>query len=72
MLLNRYCSKDSFVQRSQGNRQGKDETEARELLPVKLLPVRQSSSVEEMIEDIEEEEEEAVGDPCWAISRASN
>ena len=70
MLLNRYCSKDSFVQRFQ--RQGKNKAEARELLPVKLPPVRQSSSVKEMIEDIEEEGEEAAGDPCWAISRASN
>ena len=34
--------------------------------------MRQSSSVKEMIVDIEEEEQEPVGDPCWAISRASN
>ena len=33
----RYFSKDSFAQRSQGNRQGKDEAEARELLPVRLI-----------------------------------
>merc|ERR1719237_2062786 len=68
----RYCSTDSFVQRSQGNQQGKEEADTKELLPVRLLPVRQSSSMKEMIEDIEEEEEEAVGDPCWAISRASS
>merc|ERR1719370_688976 len=66
----RYCSKDSFAQRSQGNRQGKDEAEARELLPVRLLPVRQRSSVKEMMVDIEEEKA-ASKDPCWAISRAS-
>ena len=67
----RYCSKDSFAQRSQGNRKLKDKVEPRELLPVRLLPMRQSSSVKEMMVDIEDEKA-AEGDPYWAISRASS
>merc|ERR1712181_17453 len=67
----RYCSKDSFTQRTQGNREGWAEAEAKELLPVRLLPVRQKSSVKEMMVDLEDGKAAAGGDPCWTISRSS-
>ena len=68
----RYRSSDSFLQRTQGNRGGKDEVEGKELFPVRLLPVKQKSSVKEMMVDIEDIEEKAAArDPYWAISRAA-
>ena len=65
----RYCTSDSFLQRTQGNRGGKEEVEGKELFPVRLLPVKQKSSVKEMMVDIEEKA--AARDPYWAISRAA-
>ena len=68
---NRYCSKDSFAQRSQGNRKGKDEAEPIELIPVRMLPVRRRSSVKEMMMGIEDGKA-AAEDPYWVISRTLN
>ena len=65
----RCYSKDSFAQRTQGDREGGNRVQGIEILP---LPLKLEATAVEMIVDLEpegEEEEEEESDSYWAISR---
>ena len=66
----RCYSKDSFAQRTQGDREGGNRAQGEEILPLMAMPLKLEATAVEMIVDLEPEGEgEEESDSYWAISR---